>query len=115
MRVSSGLATMWPLPHLIAPEREGRGEGTATPVRMTEHAEGRASARGIDPAVVLEVAERPEQTVSIRPGREVRQARVPHGPQTKGYLIRVVVDVHDDIVEVVTVYRTSRIDKYWMR
>ena len=29
------------------------------------------------------------------------------------YLVRVIVDVDRDMPEVVTVYRTSKIEKYW--
>jgi hypothetical protein len=31
----------------------------------------------------------------------------------KSYLLRVFVDIGPDKAEVVTVYRTSRIEKYW--
>ena len=35
------------------------------------------------------------------------------GEPEKEYLVRVFVDIDRDPAEVVTVYRTSKIDKYW--
>lgn len=35
------------------------------------------------------------------------------GEPEKYYLVRVFVDVDRDPAEIVTVYRTSRIEKYW--
>jgi len=55
----------------------------------------------------------PEQTETVRPGRTVYQARLPFGDPPKVYLLRVVVDVERHPPEVVTAYRTSKIDKYW--
>ena len=49
----------------------------------------------------------------LRPGREVRQSRVPFPPADTVYLVRVFVDVAAGTETVVTVYRTSKIDKYW--
>ena len=41
------------------------------------------------------------------------QSRIVWGEPSKGYLLRVVVDVDRDPPEVVTVYRTSKVEKYW--
>ena len=35
------------------------------------------------------------------------------GEGRRRYLVRVIVDVDRDMPEVVTVYRTSKIEKYW--
>ena len=35
------------------------------------------------------------------------------GEPAKRYLVRVFVDIDRDAAEVVTVYRTSKINKYW--
>ena len=49
--------------------------------------------------------------LTVRPGREVLQSRI----EFKGriYLVRVFVDIDRVPLEVVTAYRTSRIEKYW--
>jgi len=53
----------------------------------------------------------PEQREAVRPGRDVLQSRLELEGGT--YLVRVFVDVDREPAEVVTVYRTSRITKYW--
>lgn len=83
-------------------------------IEFTDHAKAQAARRGIDEGTVLAVTRDPEQTVPVRPGREIRQSRLPSRPTDRGYLVRVVVDVSDADVTIVTVYRTSKIDKYWM-
>ena len=45
------------------------------------------------------------------PGRDVLQSRIAFAGKT--YLFRVFVDIDRDPAEVVTIYRTSRIAKYW--
>jgi hypothetical protein len=67
--------------------------------------------RGIDEADVLQVLRAPEQRESVRPRRDVLQSRI--AVHAKTYLLRVFVDVDRHPPEVVTVYRTSKIEKYW--
>jgi hypothetical protein len=80
---------------------------------LSAHALREATRRGIDEAIVRNVGEMPEQILQIRPGREVRQARVPFPPDGTVYLVRVFVDVGPVRDVVVTVYRTSKVEKYW--
>ena len=49
----------------------------------------------------------------VRAGREVRQSRVRFQPGGNLYLVRVFVDASPALETVVTVYRSSKIDKYW--
>lgn len=53
-----------------------------------------------------------EELVVVRPGRVVVQALVQMGESQTNYLIRVFVDVDRTPPEGVTVYKTSRIEKY---
>lgn len=55
----------------------------------------------------------PEQTETVREGREVYQPRLQSGEPLKTYLLRVFVDIARTPAEVVTVYRTSKVAKYW--
>jgi len=55
----------------------------------------------------------PEQRLDIRPGRVVLQSRVRVGTPERSYLVRVFVDMTTSPPEVVTLYRTSRVTKYW--
>jgi hypothetical protein len=53
------------------------------------------------------------EIVRLRPGREVRQSRHEFSSDKAIYLVRVIVDVTPGLVTVVTVYRTSKVAKYW--
>jgi hypothetical protein len=69
--------------------------------------------RQISEAVVAAVLASPEQMEIVRPGRIVCQSRIEMGDPARLYLLRVFVDVDRQPREVVTVYRTSKIAKYW--
>ena len=61
--------------------------------------------------MVHSVLRNPEQVAEVRPGRVVLQSVVTMGNQR--YLLRVFVDVDRSPPEVVTVYRTSKVERYW--
>ncbi len=67
--------------------------------------------RGADEAIVRRVLAAPEQRETVRLGRDVLQSRIEVDKRT--YLVRVFVDVDRRPAEVVTAYRTSKIEKYW--
>ena len=78
---------------------------------LTTHAEFEMQRRGIGKEVARQVISTPEQRIDVRPGRVVLQSRLTH--EGRAYLVRVFVDVDRRPAEVVTVYRTSRVSKYW--
>lgn len=80
---------------------------------ISEHAHFEMSRRGLNEEIVRGILGSPEQGIEIRPGRVVLQSRVSMGEPSKTYLVRVFVDIDREPAEVVTVYRTSKIDKYW--
>ena len=53
-----------------------------------------------------------EQIEAVRPGRAVYQSRIGSGEPVRIYLLRVFVYTDRRPVQVVTAYRTSRIEKY---
>jgi hypothetical protein len=69
--------------------------------------------RVLEESLVRRVLESPEQEEMVQPGRLVLQSRVSMGARAQTYLVRVFVDVDRQPPEVVTVYRTSKIAKYW--
>jgi hypothetical protein len=71
----------------------------------------RIERRGLDQAVVADVVDHPQQRTDVRPCRAVLQSIV----EMRGtrYLVRVFIDVDRSPAEVVTAYRTSKLDKYW--
>ena len=80
--------------------------------RLTEHAREAAEQRGIALEIVDAVMHAPDQVLEVHPKRKIYQSRV----EIEGrlYLIRVIVEQSDPIL-VITIYRTSKIEKYWSR
>ena len=78
---------------------------------ISPHAEFEMRRRGIDESTVRQVLNHPGQRETVRPGREVLQSRTELKGQT--YLVRVFVDIDRVPPEVVTAYRTSKVEKYW--
>lgn len=81
--------------------------------RLTEHARVEMERRQIGEQEIAHVLASPEQILIVRTGRVVYQARVEIGEPPKRYLLRIFVDVDRDPAEVITVYRTSKVEKYW--
>lgn len=79
---------------------------------LTAHARSEARRRGIREAIVYEVATASEQRVRVRGSREIRQSRIIDQTSGKLQLIRLVVEV-GEADTIVTVYRTSKVRKYW--
>lgn len=80
---------------------------------LTPYASRKMEYRTIGLDIVRRVVEAPDQRLPVRPGREVFQSKVLLGAPLREYLVRVFVDVDRQPAEVVTVYRTRRIAKYW--
>jgi hypothetical protein len=72
------------------------------------------SRRGIPLALVQGVMDHPEQRLvdESRTGRWIYQSRL-RFEDGKMYLLRVVVAEDEQPPVIITVYRTSKIEKYW--
>jgi hypothetical protein len=81
-------------------------------VLLSEHARRQAARRSIPESTVMDIAVAPEQVIAVRVGREVRQSRVTL-PDGRSHLVRIVADTVGHDIRVVTVYRTSKVAKYW--
>ncbi|MBN1992678.1 MAG: DUF4258 domain-containing protein [Anaerolineae bacterium] len=79
---------------------------------LTDHALTEIKQRGLSGGDVEQVLKVPGQSEFVRPGRCVYQNKVTTD-QAKVYLLRVFVDVDRDPPEVVTAYRTSKVEKCW--
>lgn len=79
--------------------------------RLTEHARDEMSRRQITEAEVAKVLTAPEQTETVRAGREVYPSRLQMGEPPRTYLLCVLVDIDCLPPEVVTVYRTGKVAK----
>jgi hypothetical protein len=80
---------------------------------FADHALFEMERRGISEAEIEDVLANPEQSEMVRPGRTVYQSRLKLGDPSKIVLLRVFVDIDRHPPEVVTAYRTSKVEKYW--
>ena len=80
---------------------------------ITEHAYFEMRRRDISEQIVRKVLEEPDQVDEVRPDRRVYQSKIKLKDSNRTYLIRVFIDIDREPIEVVTVYRTSKIEKYW--
>ena len=78
--------------------------------RISDHASEEANRRGIPLEVLQSVMESPGQIVAVHSERRAYQSKVMMND--KLYVVRAIVEMTDPLT-VVTVYRTSRIEKYW--
>ena len=72
------------------------------------------AARDISEAEVLGVVRNTQQTITVGRIRRILQNRYFDSNQAKEMILRVVVEISDDDQMIVSVYRTSRISKYWL-
>ena len=82
--------------------------------RLSKHVQDEMACRGISASVVDAVISAPEQVIRDPLGLNVCQSRV-QWDTGKTYLVRVFVNDGVDPPLVVTVYRTSKIEKYWSK
>ncbi len=82
-------------------------------ILITEHAEFEMQRRQVPLDLVQRVVKDPEQIVPSRKGRLIYQSRFFDEQEGKEMLLRVILDIEGDDFWVVTVYKTSRIERYW--
>ena len=81
-------------------------------ITITGHARFKIRQRTLDENLVKQVVENPERALSTEEGRRVYQARFFDSVEGKEMLLRVVTEDKLGSVHVITVYKTSKIDKY---
>ena len=79
---------------------------------LTDHAREQMEKRGILETHVRTLLGKPQDTRPVRRGRIVVQGMISVGEPPSDYLLRVFLDVDRSPPEVVTAYRTSKIEKY---
>ena len=77
-----------------------------------EHARDELVCRSIPSELLIEVLLSPQQIVPTYGNRIVYQSQIYFG-EGKTYLLRAIVDENEHPAKVVTVYKTSKISKYW--
>ncbi|MDP1652519.1 MAG: DUF4258 domain-containing protein [Rhodocyclaceae bacterium] len=78
---------------------------------LTDHAKKEAQRRQIPLEWIEATMAQPEQQISGTNQRKVFQSRIVADGKT--YLVRLIVEDWHQPPVIVTVYRTSKIDKYW--
>jgi len=81
--------------------------------RLSEHAKTELIRRQISEDLVMQVTQEPLQVVPARNGLECRQSRFLDESTGKEYVLRVIVTPERTPNVVVTVYKTSKVEKYW--
>ena len=81
-------------------------------LRLSNHAAKELIRRNIPEILLDELLDNPQQRTEEKDGLVAYQSQFDFG-EGKLYLIRAIVDEAQDPNLVVTVYRTSKIDKYW--
>ena len=79
--------------------------------KLSDHAKEQIKVRDIPSEMVLEVAVNPEQTYNNDIDETVCQSKVTFGE--KNYLLRVFANFTENPPVIISVYRTSKIKKYW--
>lgn len=82
-------------------------------IRISDHAREQMAERGITEEMVLTIVENPQQTIPLEPDKVVYQSLQYFDEEAKEYLVRVFVNIIKEPDLVITVYRTSKVEKYW--
>lgn len=79
---------------------------------ISRHAQKEMERRGIPRNIVESIMQNPQQIVDEYSNKKAYQSIIKI-EALKEYLVRVIVNDVSDPVKVITVYKTSKIAKYW--
>ncbi len=82
--------------------------------RFSKHAKREMERRKISSELVESVLESPQQIISEKGKMKTYQSQIDFGGG-RIFLLRVIIDDNFEPPVVVTVYRTSKIEKYWSK
>lgn len=86
---------------------------TMAVVQISNHAREQMRERGVPEEMVMEIISVPEQTVLESPEKMIYQSIKFFEQDQSNFLVRVFVNITKSPNLVITVYRTSKIEKYW--
>lgn len=84
-------------------------------VTLTNHAQFEAKRRNVTEELIKSVVTNPQQKLSSKKERVIIQNRYYDDIENKEMLLRVIGVESTEEFKVVTVYKTSKIEKYWMK
>ncbi len=82
-------------------------------INISKHARSQMEERGISEEMVLEIIASPGQTLPDGPEKLIYQSIKFFKLDNRNFLVRVFVNIIKQPNLVITVYRTSKIEKYW--
>jgi len=81
---------------------------------ITEHARFEAKRRHIDLELILSTARNPQQEIPGKKNRVIRQSKYYDKINGREMLLRVIAEQAPGVLKIISVYRTTKIEKYWM-
>ena len=81
---------------------------------FTNHARFELQSRSISEDDVLSAVKSPQQKLSGKKGRVIIQNKYYDNIEKKEMLLRIIGTYSGDNFKVITVYKTSRVKKYWI-
>jgi len=81
------------------------------PIEIRPHARRQMKERQVSEDLVKEVLSRPDQVVDSYGGRKVAQSVVER--LGKRFLIRIIYEEKEWELKAITVYLTTKVEKYW--
>ena len=82
-------------------------------IRISNHAREQMKERGITEEMVLGIISSPQQTIPQGLEKMIYQSVKYFEEEKRNFLVRVFVNIIKQPNLVITVYRTSKIEKYW--
>lgn len=79
-------------------------------VPLSNHAKFEMQRRGVSEAEVEAVFREPGQKIKLASGREIWQNKIEK--EGKVYVVRIIVETVPTM-KIVTIYRSSKVKKYW--
>jgi hypothetical protein len=83
-------------------------------IRITDHADFEMKRRRINKDIVLRVVRNPKQRIRLKRKRQICQSKYLDETEKKQMLLRVVIEEVNETIKIITAYKTSKIEKYWI-
>ncbi|HCG77215.1 MAG: hypothetical protein COZ37_02500 [bacterium (Candidatus Ratteibacteria) CG_4_10_14_3_um_filter_41_18] len=82
-------------------------------VILLSHAKDQCRERGIKKNIIEETVFNPDQIIEEKEGKKIAQKKIFDEEKKKNYLIRAIFKEENDRRIVITLYKTSKVQKYW--
>lgn len=83
-----------------------------TKIEFTKHALEEADKRNINVKIIEKIVKNPEQKIKTVNNRFICQELIEF-ENKKQYVVRVITEETETIIKIITLYKSSKISKYW--